>query len=626
MPVKGPNIASLGAQAGAAAGFEKAATNFNDTMELRRKQRIERMMHVENLSLGVERIMQQRRTDEINRQLTVMQVAALDARDIRGHEQRWRLKQFEFTHDIQKEKISHDRALEVMGLEQGYESDQADLQRSADQLRQETASYSGNVNAHTNRRIQEAEQSESLKGHIRQWASTGFRDEDGHFDADWPYKEAERRGVSVDVVFDEKRDEFITALRGDKSFENLDLQDVVTDNMFRIWSVAEGTGRQDQMDAAAKALDIKLSGERLFQISDMANALTARVTDPSGSSAGFEVNFETGALDVPADHPQAAVWNSLIDQVLNENLSGASARALLQTKAGELGLTNERGLGAAAQELDLLFSMKHGRNPGFSNMHPSVLKQAKKQIAPKFAGVTPDVNQERLKVLSEVADTSASDQTNASGLARRAERVLRTRDHVAVFDLRTSIEEEIARVESDGREPSDALIEIQETVDNSIANRITALAMDSGEPAAEAYVSRVDSRDTEIEELRASGQEVPAELLSGQARDTHLGEKQLKKEPRPSPPTFMPVPIDESRGGGYVRIPISKLREDAAQFIDTPPTSEDSQARHELREEIRGWRDQIEPGRRQATPLEQQARDILKDLHGSIEIRNPGGR
>ena len=93
-------IGTLGAQAGAAQGLAQAALSINDTIELRRRERAERMMHVERLLFGMEQIAAEERAQRLRARLQLTELAGIDARDIRGHDARQRLQRVQMVHEV----------------------------------------------------------------------------------------------------------------------------------------------------------------------------------------------------------------------------------------------------------------------------------------------------------------------------------------------------------------------------------------------------------------------------------------------------------------------------------------------------------------------------------------------
>jgi len=399
------DIRSLGQSAGFAQGFEKQGMSMQQTMELRRKQRIERMMHIQKLSLGVEQLAQQERESRRKARLTLTQLNMLEHQNIRGHEQRQRLQQLKMEHEVDLQDRAEAAQLKIEGERQQHDRDMADIEmtfRSGEsekdrQLQREEGSADranryaiaklrtapAMLRAKSDIRKEQMAENEEIINSLRLWARQNvFDDGKGNFNRN-ALTEIFDQDDSIlhpDEITNLWRKEWLETIKDLPQFRNSDVNigELIGDKSFSMYLKSVVTGRKDQEEAFRRSLEIKREEQNKTRWDNSASRLHINIVDGQ-SITGVQYNGKDDRITFAGDEAKVARMEAFAKEISAGGNGPIERDAKFQNLMMDLQVPQTMW-GQAAEELDLYFFKNEGAYSRFSQSDPDVFFSASQRL------------------------------------------------------------------------------------------------------------------------------------------------------------------------------------------------------------------------------------------------------
>ena len=517
------DIRRLGQRAGVAKGFEDTALTFQKTMELRRSQRIERMMHVEKLTLGVERMMAEDRRNKLNARLQLTNMQGIDRRDIRGHKARKDMQQVQMGHESGLQERAEAAQFRLLGDRLSFEENQAtqgrEFQAEQAALGRSFQGEQGDKDRFNRLQIarirsgpalqrlradleREQDQTNSaMVNSIRVWSRQNvFDDGKGNFDRDrWRrlHVDGGAAGLSLDQIANQWRTEWINDMQGSPEFSRMDLEKSVSQGAFRTYLKSVVTGDADQEAAAVRDMSQRVRMNNNIRWDDAASRLEYDAATGT-STLDLKYNPQTEKLDFIGDAGNSKLYNQFINSVGNGDLPTRREKVsafttLMASVNGAEGLSNQQ-LQQAAAEMDWAIFQNTGEHARLSLMHPAVFFGASNRV--KGSVGTPedddpfqgDVGTLRTEVLNlSGAFNQLAATTEKYNHSRRNE------DPAGLYDALADVEAQLADLqEQEGQDAVEIqLLRLRKSISNDLIWRVVPPDEEVQEEAPELKSPRI---------------------------------------------------------------------------------------------------------------------------------------
>jgi len=404
------DLMSLGVKAGAAQGFANAAISFKDSMELRRKERIQRKMHVEQMTLGMARLTEQNRQARARIKQAEKELSALNMRDVRGHKQRAILKEIQMGFDAGQQdqliaaniNLQNDRITaeaEQNRIQRGFEGGQNDNLNDTNILRARIMAHKGSRVERAQARAMQ-EQTDAARAARYDKLMTRWVNQDLVRDPDTGERDLERvdklardlakeTGIDIktatDQIIQQSRDDMVTAFAGTEGFE--DIGDIASKALFGMAAASAILDDKDLRANTARAVRTKHRNQQMIADDQNALALETEITMNGGGAMPLVMEdgklvFDKLALaDAKANSNNkgtigvtnlAAVsllkLNSDVDGILKRMKSGGIPSHSLKSAIATIAAENGLRASDIAPHIELMNMMEGGDYKGVSGI------------------------------------------------------------------------------------------------------------------------------------------------------------------------------------------------------------------------------------------------------------------